>query len=126
SGWKATERWVTGDLKPEFPDFVIHDGHAYGFDGAIFCCIELEGGTRKWKGGRYGRGQVLLLADQPALLVMTEKGEAILLATDPEKKRELGRFQAIEGKTWNHPVVCHGLLFARNAEEMACYDLGGQ
>lgn len=124
NGWKTTERWTTADLKPEFPDFVVHDGHAYGFDGAIFCCIELESGTRKWKGGRYGRGQVLLLADQPALLVLTEKGEALLLATDPEKKRELGRFQAIEGKTWNHPVVAHGLLFARNAEEMACYDLG--
>jgi outer membrane protein assembly factor BamB len=123
-GWKAAERWTTNDMKPEFPDFVVHGGHAYGFDAGIFCCIELETGTRKWKGGRYGRGQVMLLADQPALLVLTEKGQAVLLAVNPEKREELGRFQALEGKTWNHPVIAHGRLYARNAEEMACYDLG--
>lgn len=126
SGWKATERWTTSDMKPEFPDFVVHGGHAYGFDAGIFCCIELDTGTRKWKGGRYGRGQVLLLADQPALLVLTEKGQAVLLAVNPERREELGRFQALEGKTWNHPVVAHGRLYARNAEEMACYDLGAR
>lgn len=125
-GWKTAERWTTNEMKPEFPDFVVYQGHAYGFDAGIFCCIELESGTRKWKGGRYGRGQVLLLADQPALLVLTEKGQALLLAADPEKRQELARFQALEGKTWNHPVVVRGRLYARNAEEMACYELAGK
>ena len=35
----------------------------------------------------------------------------------------LGRFRAIKGKTWNHPVIAHGRLFVRNATEMACYEL---
>ena len=61
---------------------------------------------------------------QNALLVLTEKGQAVLLAANPEKREELGRFQAIEGKTWNHPVIAHGRLYARNAEEMACYEVG--
>jgi outer membrane protein assembly factor BamB len=124
--WKTTERWSTLDLKPEFPDFVVHDGHAYGLDSGIFCCIELESGTKRWKGGRYGRGQVMLLADQPALLVLTEKGQAVLLAANPQRREELGRFQALEGKTWNHPVIAHGRLHVRNATEMACYDLSGK
>src|SRR5262249_59227112 len=105
---------------------VVHQGHAYGFDMRTFCCIELESGERRWRGGEYGRGQVVLLADQPALLVLTEKGEAVLLAANPERREELGRFQALKGKTWNHPVIAHGKLFVRNAEEMACYDLGGK
>ena len=37
--------------------------------------------------------------------------------------RELGRFLAVDGKTWNHPVIAHGRLYVRNAEEMACYEL---
>jgi outer membrane protein assembly factor BamB len=123
-GWRANESWATTELNPEFPDFVVHDGHAYGFDSGIFCCIELESGTRRWKGGRFGRGQVMLLADQPALLVLTEKGQAVLLAANPERREEIGRFQALNGKTWNHPVIAHGRMYVRNAEEMVCYDLG--
>jgi hypothetical protein len=47
----------------------------------------------------------------------------VLLAANPQRQEELGRFQALNGKTWNHPVVAHGRLYVRNAEEMACYDL---
>jgi hypothetical protein len=65
----------------------------------------------------------VLLADQGLLLVISETGEVVLLAADPSRHQELGRFQAIQGKTWNHPVIAHGRLYARNAEEMACYEL---
>jgi outer membrane protein assembly factor BamB len=123
--WKVAEVWSTAQMKPEFPDFVVHRGHAYGFDGAIFCCLDLASGKRRWKEGRYGRGQVMLLPEQSLLLVISEKGEALLLAADPERHRELGRFPALAGKTWNHPVIAHGRLFVRNAEEMACYQLAG-
>ena len=36
---------------------------------------------------------------------------------------ELARFHAIEGKTWNHPVVIGDRLYIRNAQEAACYRL---
>jgi outer membrane protein assembly factor BamB len=121
--WKVAEIWSTTEMSPEFPDFVVHEGHAYGFTGAIFCCLDLATGTRCWKAGRYGRGQVMLLAEQALLLVISEKGEALLLAADPKEHRELARFPALSGKTWNHPVIAHGRLFVRNDEEMACYEL---
>lgn len=121
--WNVIPRWTSKDLKPEFPDFVVHRGHAYGFDVSIFCCIDLSTGKRCWKEGRYGRGQVVLLADQALLIVMAEDGKAVLLAADPERHQELGRFQALDGKTWNHPVIAHGRLYARNAKEIACYEL---
>jgi hypothetical protein len=121
--WSASQHWASNSIRPAYNDFVIHDGHAYGFDGAIFCCIDLTSGARRWKAGRYGHGQVLLLADQPLLVVLSEAGEAVLLAPRPDKHEELGRFQVIEGKTWNHPVIAHGRLFVRNDEQMACYAL---
>jgi len=121
--WTPTERWVSRQMKPAFNDYVVHDNAIYGFDGRIFTCIDLETGQRRWKEGRYGSGQVLLLADQPLLLVLTDTGEVVLVAADPDRHQELGRFQAIEGKTWNHPVIAHGRLYVRNADEMACYEL---
>jgi outer membrane protein assembly factor BamB len=125
-GWKIEERWQSTQMKPEFPDFVVHEGHAYGFDVNIFACLDLATGKRGWKEGRYGRGQVVLLADQNLLLVISETGELVLLPADPSRHQELGRFQAIQGKTWNHPVIASGRLYARNAEEMACYALAGK
>jgi outer membrane protein assembly factor BamB len=122
--WLPKKRWESKSLKPTLNDFVVCDKSIYGFDDGIFCCLDLETGKRRWKQGRYGHGQVLLLAEQKLLFVMSETGEAVLIAANPEKLEELGRFQAIDGKTWNHPVIAHGRLFARNGEEMACDDLG--
>jgi hypothetical protein len=121
--WTVTQRWVSKALKPAFNDFVVHEGHAYGFDGRIFACVELKTGEGCWKEGRYGQGQVVLLPEQGLLVVTSETGQAVLLRASPERHEVLGRLQVVKGKTWNHPVIAHGRLYVRNAEEMACYDL---
>ena len=93
------ELWTSRDLKPDFNDFVIFEDHGYGFDSAIFTCIDLKIGKREWKGGRYGKGQVLLLEDSRLLLVAGEYGDVVLLKADPSSHSELATFRAIEGKT---------------------------
>jgi outer membrane protein assembly factor BamB len=119
----ATELWTSRNLSPDFTDLVAFKGHAYGNDGGIFTCIDLATGARCWKGGRYGKGQVLLLEDSGLLLIAAEDGRAVLLAADPAEHRELCSFQALEGKTWNHPVLVGDKLYLRNAQEAACYQL---
>src|SRR5262249_51876609 len=116
-------RWVSRYLKPSFNDFVVHQNSIYGFDGRILTCVDLQTGKRRWKDGRYGSGQVLLLADQPLLVVVTDEGEEVLVEANPNEHQELGRFQTVEGKTWNHPVIAHGRLYVRNAQWIACYEL---
>ena len=100
---------------------VVHKGHAYGLDGSILACVDLEDGRRKWKGGRYGDGQMLALADQGLLLLLPGEGELAPVGASPDRFREVARFQAIEGKTWNHPRLVGERLFVGNGEEMAAY-----
>jgi len=121
-GWAVEQRWMSSGLKPYFNDFVVHGGHAFGFDGSILACIELKEGKRQWKGGRYGNGQLVLFPDQDVLLVLAENGELVLVGAT-EEFTEIARFPALTGKTWNHPVLVGDILLVRNSEEMAAFRL---
>lgn len=121
--WAVSEKWSSRKLKPSFNDFVVHDGHVYGFDQHIFGCLDAATGKEKWKEGRYGFGQVVLLAGAGRMVVTTEGGEVVLVAADPDDLTELGRVRAFREKTWNHPVAAGGRLYVRNGREAVCYDL---
>ena len=118
-----------GALDLEWAEAVLQrfrdsQGHAFGFDGNILACIDLADGKRKWKGGRYGNGQLVLLPDQDLLLVMSEDGELALVSASPDQFAELARFPALNSKTWNHPALVAGnVLLVRNGEEMAAFRL---
>ncbi len=122
--WTAEERWTSPGLKPYFNDFVVHAGHAYGFDGNGLACLDLADGTRKWKGGRYGHGQLVVLTEQDLLLVLAETGELALVRASAGDFSEIARVPGIKGKTWNHPVLVGDVLLVRNSEEMAAFRLG--
>src|SRR5262245_51082932 len=124
--WKVSEKWTSKDLKPYFNDFVQLGDYLYGFDNDILVCIDLATGKKKWKKGRYGHGQALLVGDRGQLLIISDKGEAVLAEVGPHNLVEKGKFQALNGKTWNHPVIAAGRLLVRNSEEMACYEISPQ
>lgn len=119
--WQVDELWRERSLKCSYANPVLHNGFVYGLDEGILACIELETGKRRWKKGRHGHGQVLLCEDR--LVVLSETGNLVLVETNPEEYRELGIFQALEGKTWNNPILVDGKAYVRNHLEMACYDL---
>jgi outer membrane protein assembly factor BamB len=113
--------WENSRMKNKFTTSLFHQGHLYGLDEAILACVDAATGELKWKGGRYGYGQVLLAGDH--LIVLTEDGDVVLVKATPEKHEELARFSAVEGKTWNHPVIADGRLLVRNVREMAAFDI---
>lgn len=121
--WNAEPQWASNRMKPSFNEFFIHKGYIYGLDDGILACVDVEKGQRVWKRGRYGFGQMLLLPEIDELLVLSEQGDVIRVAADPKEHREIARFKAVEGKTWNHPLLARGRLVVRNSEEMACFDI---
>ena len=111
--------WQNTRMKNKFNPSVLHEGHIYGLDEGILACLDVETGQQKWKGGRYGYGQLLLAGGH--LVVTTETGEVVLVKATPERHQELAQFSAIDGKTWNVPALAGGRLFVRNTTEMACF-----
>lgn len=119
--WTATEVWQSKQFKAKFNSVVQIDRYIYGLDEGILTCLDLETGKRMWKGGRFGYGQLLEI--NGILLVLAESGEVCFVRAQTKKFEESGRFSALSGKTWNHPVLWEGTLLVRNGEEAAGYDV---
>jgi outer membrane protein assembly factor BamB len=113
--------WENNRMKNKFTSSVLLDGSIYGLDESILACVDAATGDLKWKGGRYGYGEVLLAGDH--LIVLTEDGDVVLVKATPERHVEVARFAALDGKTWNHPVIADGRLLVRNLQEMAAFDI---
>jgi outer membrane protein assembly factor BamB len=116
--------WENGSMKNKFNSSVLHEGHVYGLDEGILTAVDVATGERKWKGGRYGYGQVLLASGH--LIITTDTGEVVLVRATPDKHTEVARFSALEGKTWNTPAIAGGRLLVRNSTQMACYKISEQ
>ncbi len=123
-GFSVREIWKNLRMKNKFNSSVLYQGHIYGFDENILACVDVENGEQKWKGGRYGYGQLLLASGH--LVVTTESGEVVLVKATPERHEEVAKFDAVDGKTWNVPALADGLLFVRNTTEMACFRIGAR
>ena len=127
---KATLVWETPRLKAKFTNVVHRDRYIYGLDDGVLVCLDLADGQRKWKRGRYGHGQIILVdgpdrtRDQNSLLLVSaESGDVLLVEVNPNESKELARFPALASKTWNNPALAGQYLLVRNDREAACYEL---
>lgn len=119
--WTTKEHWKSRSLKAKFNALISKDNYLYGLDEGILTCLDMGTGKRLWKGGRYGYGQMILVGE--VLVILSEKGEVVYVQATPDEHNEIGRFQAISGRTWQHPTIANGRLFVRNDREAACYSL---
>lgn len=121
-GLEPRELWSEARvLRTKLTNVALRDGYVYGLSEGILECVDLETGERAWKAGRYHHGQILLVDD--VLLVLTEEGEMVMVEATHEEHRELGRFQALDGHTWNNFALYGELLLVRNGQEAAAWRL---
>lgn len=119
--FSAREVWFSRSMKNKFNPSVLADGVVYGLDEGILAAVDVWTGERLWKGGRYRFGQLLYASGR--LIVVSEQGDLALVEATPEAHREIVKFEALNGKTWNVPAMADGRLIVRNQTEMAAYDL---
>lgn len=113
--------WESPRLKAKFANFVLFEANVYGLDDGVLVCLDPATGERRWKKGRYGHGQLLLVGDK--LLVLSETGVLTLVDPNPTGLVELGSVKVLEGKTWNNPALAGPYLLVRNHLEAAMYEL---
>ncbi len=117
----AQRVWKTIRMKSKFAHLFARDGCLFGLDDGIFACVDLQDGSQRWKEGRYGHGQGLLVGD--LYVLMAESGELVLLRPTPEGPNELARFRVFNAKTWNPLALAGDVLLVRNDQEAACLRL---
>ena len=113
--------WKSIRMKAKFSHLFVRDGCLFGLDDGIFACMDLKDGAQRWKEGRYGHGQGLLVGD--LYLLMAESGELVLLRPTPDAPNELARFRVFNSKTWNPMALSGNWLLARNDQEAVCLRL---
>ena len=113
--------WKSTRLKAKFNNFIQKDNHIYGLDDGIFTCLDSRTGETRWKSGRYGHGQMLLV--DRWLLVAAETGDLILMEPIPEEHREVFRLPVLSQKTWNPPAMAGDFFLMRNDQEIVCLKL---
>lgn len=122
SVWSVDRVWQNKKLRCKFSSPVVRDGFIYGLDEAHLVCLDAKSGDRKWKGERYGFGQILLWGD--AIVVGAENGRLALVHAAPDRFKELASLAALPGsKDWNHLAIARGRAYLRNEFEMACFEL---
>jgi len=113
--------WKSKGLKAKFTTVVLYKGFLYGLDDGILVCLDPTTGKRKWKKGRYGHGQLILVKN--ILLIISEQGRIALVEPNPTSFHEIAGFDALSGKTWNTPALSGNILLVRNHKEAAAYRL---
>jgi outer membrane protein assembly factor BamB len=128
--WQASKNEVNGKtgwaktvLRNKINNVCVLNGQAYGIDDTILQCVDLDTGKIRWKGGRHGAGQIILVGD--LLLVQSETGNLILVEANPERYVEVAKFADVlhEEPCWNPPALAAPYLIMRNWKEAVCLEL---
>ncbi|MBM3829276.1 MAG: PQQ-like beta-propeller repeat protein [Verrucomicrobia bacterium] len=124
TGWKTA-------TATQFNSGVVLDGHLYTFhglggkSGGELRCLDWSTGTTKW--AQTGLGVGSLMAADGKLIVLSESGELLTAAANPQKFDALARAQVVGRKCWIVPVLAGGRIYLRNVPgDLVCVDVSGR
>jgi len=124
SGGRPAVVWENRNMRNHVNTSVLVGGALYGNDENTLKCIDLRTGAERWRMRGMGKGG--LIAADGKLLVLTERGELVIVRATPNQFTELARAKVIDGTCWTHPVLANGLVYCRSQEgTLVCVDLRG-
>ncbi|HSI34033.1 MAG TPA: PQQ-binding-like beta-propeller repeat protein [Tepidisphaeraceae bacterium] len=120
----ATKLWGGKQVTGRFQPGVLDDGTLYVNSEGTVKAVNFADGKVLWsERANLGMGGSLLRAGDK-LLMLTERGKAILARATPQKYTRLATFDAAEGKqVWASPLVADGKLIVKGETEAVCYQL---
>ncbi|MCC7377529.1 MAG: PQQ-like beta-propeller repeat protein [Verrucomicrobiales bacterium] len=117
-------QWTNRSLTINLVTPTLAGQHLYGIGAERsqrYVCVDARTGALAWS--KAGFGEVAsTFTDGERLLVLADSGECLLLAADPSRFHELGRFQAV-GKTYAHPALSNGILVARDSRSLVAFEI---
>lgn len=122
----ATEAWKN-DREAFFMNTpVLTGGHLYGLADrgrGTLVCLSAEDGRTKWSGaGNLGEyASIVAVGDR--LLVLTTKGELLLVAAASNGFKELGRVSVTNRPVWAHLALVGGRICVKDNSHAACFEL---
>ncbi len=111
----------TNEMKNHHGGMVFLDGHVYGSSGDLLSCVDVKTGKHTWR-ERSMKGSIVYADGK--LIFRNENGEVVLLAADPKKYSELGKFNQPDRSdrpAWAHPVIAGGHLYLRDQDKLLVY-----
>lgn len=119
------EIWNNKNMRNQFATSVLFQGHLYGVDDNQLRCVDFETGEVKWTDKVSGKGS-LILADGK-LIVLSERGELLVVNPSPEGFKPLARAQVVGGKCWSAPTLANGKIYVRTGPgDVVCVDVSGK
>lgn len=133
--WTASREWTNTAATMNFASPIAVKGFIYGAGpDRNLVCVAADSGRLAWSQvgiftSAAGNSFASLIALGDRILVVTDGGEALLVAADPATYRELGRAQVC-GRTWSHPAYADGRLYVCDGISgpgvLRCVDLLGR
>ncbi|MCA9060849.1 MAG: PQQ-binding-like beta-propeller repeat protein, partial [Planctomycetaceae bacterium] len=126
---RLEEIYTSRDMRNHFNNSILWNGYLYGFDGnsnlgrvVRLTCMKYETGEIMWQQEGFGCGS-LMIADGK-LVILSDRGELVIAAAEPDGFREMARSPILSGRCWTVPVLLNGRVYARNARgTLVCVEL---
>ena len=132
---RAETAWFSRKMSNDVASCVVVDGHVYGFDlrdvqakrhrpsRGKFKCLKLDTGQVLWETDHTGHASVI--AADGKLVLLSDRGEILLVRATPERYEELARAEVFRGEIcWTAPALYRGRLYLRSPTKAACVYLG--
>jgi outer membrane protein assembly factor BamB len=121
---KVTQIWRNKNISSQLASPVLVQGYIYGVDGNAgggeLRCLEFGNGEIKWK---HNIGGGTVIAASGYLVVLSARGELIVVEASPTSYREVARAQVLGGRCWVAPAVADGKIYCKNNQgTLVCLD----